>query len=111
MKQSSNLKIMWLIVLFDLPVKTKKQRRAAAQFRKSLLADGFLMLQYSVYVRACGGEERIDKHIRRVKNILPHRGSIRALKVTDRQYNAMDCLLGAKKKEEKHANSEQLLLF
>ena len=43
--------IMWLIVMFDLPVKLKKDQKAAAQFRKNLEKDGFVMHQYSVYKR------------------------------------------------------------
>ena len=42
--------IMWLYVMFDLPVETKSQRRVAARFRKDLLKDGFTMHQFSVYV-------------------------------------------------------------
>ena len=46
-------KIMRVVVLFDLPTNTKGERRAATQFRKFLLDDGFNMLQYSVYTRLC----------------------------------------------------------
>ena len=42
--------VMWLFVFFDLPVTTKKERKDATQFRKSLEKDGFSMMQFSVYV-------------------------------------------------------------
>ncbi|WP_290387130.1 CRISPR-associated endonuclease Cas2, partial [uncultured Muribaculum sp.] len=44
-------KIMWVIVFFDLPVETKKQRKDYSDFRKRLLSDGFTMFQLSIYVR------------------------------------------------------------
>ena len=43
--------IMWLFVMFDLPVLTKKERKDAALFRKNLEKDGFTMHQFSVYIR------------------------------------------------------------
>ena len=32
---------MWVIVLFDLPTKTKVERQRYTEFRKFLLEDGF----------------------------------------------------------------------
>ena len=49
---------MWLFVFFDLPVKTKKQRKEATTFRKYLEKDGFSMLQFSVYMRHCASKTR-----------------------------------------------------
>lgn len=79
-------KIMWLYVMFDLPVETKSQRRHAARFRKDLLKDGFGMHQFSVYVRHCASHEAATVHINRVKMFLPDEGSVSILKVTDKQF-------------------------
>ena len=46
-----DLRRMWVIVFFDLPVTKKPQRTAAARFRNDLLNDGYMMLQFSVYAR------------------------------------------------------------
>ena len=62
--------IMWLFVFFDLPVVTKKERRTASLFRKNLMKDGFVMLQYSVYIRHCASYESQKVHIKRVKSIV-----------------------------------------
>lgn len=104
-------KLMWLMVFFDLPVTSREERRAATRFRKDLIKDGFIMLQYSVYARVCNGDERLEKHSKRVQRVLPEYGSIRMLPVTDRQYGRMACLLGQKKPQEKTNGAEQLLLF
>lgn len=104
---------MWLFVFFDLPVGTKDERRAATQFRKFLLNDGFDMLQWSVYVRLCRGQDMLETRVQRVKRNLPRRGSIRALPVTDRQYARMKILIGesnAHEKAKKTANGQLLLL-
>ncbi len=61
---------MWLFVFFDLPVTTKKGRRRATKFRKSLLDDGFTMMQYSVYVRHCASRENMNVHIKRVESAI-----------------------------------------
>lgn len=90
-------RIMWLFVFFDLPVKTKKQRKAATLFRKNLEKDGFSMMQFSVYTRHCGSKESMDVHIRRVKLMIPPQGKTSILKVTDKQYGDIINFLGKEK--------------
>ena len=85
---------MRILVFFDLPVKTKSERRSAAKFRKFLINDGYYMIQYSVYARICSGPDAIEKHRFRAKANLPANGSIRMLVVTEKQYEAIDILLG-----------------
>lgn len=82
----SAYRIMWLFVLFDLPVDTKAARRAYAQFRKFLLKDGFLQLQYSVYARVCASEANVEVHVRRVEARVPDDGEVRLLCITDKQF-------------------------
>ena len=85
----NHYKAMWLYALFDLPTETKRQRKAAAQFRKGLLQDGFTMLQFSVYIRHCASRENADVHIKRVRMITPEEGRVAILAVTDRQFDQM----------------------
>ncbi len=101
---------MWLFVFFDLPVKTKIDRRNANRFRNFLKNDGFLMLQFSVYARIMRGEDALEKHLTRVTRNLPQRGSVRTLSVTERQYARMKLLIGEAGKSEKHASQQLLLL-
>jgi len=65
----SGYRFMWLVVLFDLPVDTRRARREYARFRKALLKDGFTRMQYSVYVRHCASQENAAVHAQRVKRI------------------------------------------
>ncbi len=101
---------MWLFVFFDLPTKTKANRRDAARFRNFLLKDGYLMVQFSVYARICNGKDRVDKHQKRLRASVPEKGSIRVMQVTDKQYERTKILVGESKNNEK-TKTEQLVLF
>lgn len=72
----SSYQLMWILIMFDLPTETKKQRKAATDFRKSLIADGFTMFQFSIYVRNCASRENTDVHVKRIKNSLPEEGKV-----------------------------------
>ena len=102
---------MRLIVFFDLPVQTKVQRRAATHFRQSLLKDGYYMLQYSVYVRICNGIDAIEKHRARLRDMIPDDGSVRALVVTEKQYESIDILLGKPTVADESFQTQQLTVF
>lgn len=78
---------MWLFVFFDLPVLTKKERKDASLFRKSLVKDGFTMMQFSVYNRHCASKESMEVHINRVRKFIPDKGLVSLLSITDKQYS------------------------
>jgi len=101
---------MYLFVFFDLPVKTKAERRAATRFRKFLVNDGYDMMQLSVYTRVCRGQDAADKHLGRVEKNLPKKGSIRALQVTERQFARMKLLVGTPTRQEQTGTSQLVLL-
>lgn len=85
---------MWVLVFFDLPTETKKDRKAYAQFRKKILADGFQMFQFSMYIRHCSSKENSEVHTKRVKKILPARGHVGILSVTDKQFGMIEIFRG-----------------
>jgi len=78
--------VMWLFVMFDLPTVTKKEKSVAARFRKDLEKDGFTMYQYSVYIRYCASLESAQVHIKRVRSLIPPKGMVSILTVTDKQF-------------------------
>ena len=89
MTRFSEYRTMWVLVLFDLPTETAKERKAYAAFRKMLLQDGFTMFQFSIYLRHCPSAENADVHIARVKRWMPAFGKIGILRITDRQFGDM----------------------
>ena len=91
--------IMWLFVMFDLPVQTKMERKDATLFRKNLEKEGFTMHQFSVYIRFCGSLESAQVHIKRVKNFTPKKGHVSVLSITDKQYSNIIHIWGAIEKK------------
>lgn len=106
----SSFNVMWILVFFDLPTETKKERKAALDFRNQLLKDGFGMFQLSIYVRHCMSRENMDVHINRVKNFLPDRGFVAILTITDKQFETMELFECAKPKPNS-SPSQQLEMF
>jgi CRISPR-associated protein Cas2 len=79
-------RLMWLMVMFDLPVDTAENRKAANDFRHRLLDFGFERCQFSVYVRFCEGREQLETWTGRVRSELPPGGKVYCLAFTDKQY-------------------------
>lgn len=102
---------MRMIVFFDLPVKTAEERKIANKFRKSLIKDGYSMLQLSVYSRIVRGRDTLAKHQKRLLQMLPAQGNVRCLEVTEKQYANMKLLIGTPRSQEKQINAQQFLLF
>jgi len=101
---------MWLMVFFDLPTDTKKERKAAALFRQNLLKDGFTMFQFSIYIRHCGSKENMEVHINRVSTIIPEYGKVGIMGVTDKQFEGIKLFYG-KKPHKPNVAGVQLELF
>lgn len=102
---------MRILLFFDLPVKTIRDKKNYAQFRKYLLYEGFDMIQFSVYCRICNGHESMESIISRIEKNLPPKGKIRVLPITEKQYARTRILLGEKTTNEKYVNTHQLSLF
>lgn len=101
-------RLMRIIVFFDLPVKSKKDKRNYSRFHGFLLKQGYYLIQFSVYGRVCGGQDRLDMHLGRLKSNLPPKGSVRCMIVTEKQYASMLVLVGEERPEEKVQGYEQL---
>ena len=98
------------MVFFDLPTETAKERKVAARFRKDIMRDGFTMFQFSIYIRHCSSRENMDVHVKRVKRLLPGKGHVGILTVTDKQFDTMEIFYG-RKIEEKVPIAQQLEMF
>ncbi|MFC4870529.1 CRISPR-associated endonuclease Cas2 [Negadavirga shengliensis] len=101
---------LWVLVFFDLPTETRKDRKTATSFRKKLLDDGFSMFQFSIYMRFSASRENAEVHIKRVKKNLPPKGKVGIMCITDRQFGMMELFYGTKP-AEKEPPSQQLELF
>lgn len=110
MDRFSEYRIMWILVLFDLPTETKKDKKAYIDFRKNLQKDGFTMFQFSIYVRHCASSENAEVHIKRIKSFLPEYGQVGIMCITDKQFENIELFYG-KKILSVNTPGQQLELF
>lgn len=110
MDRLNQYRILWILIFFDLPTETKKDRRIASNFRKEIMHDGFTMFQFSIYLRHCNSRENADVHLKRVKKLLPEKGHIGILTITDKQFGDIELFIG-QNKAAKPNTPQQLELF
>ncbi len=113
MRRGSGLspyRIMWLFVMFDLPVGTHRERKHATRFRNDLLDLGFEMSQFSIYLKYCASGEKADAVSNRIQPLLPPGGKVDVLCITDKQFSSMRRYHASKRKKSGSAPL-QLQLF
>ena len=112
MNKINGFKIMWVMVSFDLPTQTKAQRKRYTAFRKMLLAHGFTMMQYSVYVRHLPTMRKAQAIITKLGRHTPPQGQCAFVLITDKQYGMIRNFYGtAPVPKKKSPKFEQLMLF
>ena len=89
-------RFMRVIVFFDLPVLTESNRREYRTFRKFLIKTGFMMVQESVYCKLAQNSSVADIVVDNIKKNKPPEGLVQVLRVTEKQYNKMDFIVGEK---------------
>ncbi len=102
---------MRVICFFDLPTETVKQKRMYRYFRKTLINNGFEMLQYSVYVRTCPNRVFAKKYYKRIAAKSPNEGHIRLLTVTEKQFEDMILIVGEKAQQEEKIGANRMVIL
>lgn len=105
----SGYRLMWIMVLFDLPVTTSKERKEATKFRDFLLDNGFDMVQFSVYMKPCTGKAHVERMVKIIKSNMPEEGKIDIISITDKQYENIVTLRSGN--TIKRNNPDQYILF
>ncbi len=90
----SGFRFMRIIVFFDMPVETNEDRRNYRKFRKTLIRNGFIMMQESVYSKLMTSPSVENSVNNLIQNNKPTRGLVQLLVVTERQYNNMKYIVG-----------------
>ena len=106
----SGYRLMWILVMFDLPTDTKPQRKAAGNFRNFLLNEGFERSQFSVYARFVNGKEAFQTRVNRISRHLPDQGDVQILNFTDRQYRDIVHFSDQGRRKARE-NPQQLVMF
>lgn len=97
--------------MFDLPVETAKEKKGYREFRKKLIKEGFVMIQYSVYMRTCPTREFGKRLEKRIQSFVPENGNVRLLVITEKQYGDMKLLVGSKSMTEQTIGSERMIII
>lgn len=90
---------MRVLVMFDLPVVSAHDRKEYIKFRKYLLKSGFLMLQESVYCKLVMNSTMADLLIDNLRKNKPEKGVVQAIKITEKQYEKMEYIVGVNSSE------------
>ncbi len=104
-------KIMRMICMFDLPVETSEEQRIYRTFRKNLIKEGFIMMQYSVYIRTCPNRDYCRRLEKRMQKFMPEKGNVRTLIITEKQYDDMKIFVGSKNETEKFIGTERMIII
>ena len=101
---------MRLIVMFDLPVETSKDRREYYKFRKHLIRSGFLMLQESIYCKLTQNSSALEGVVDNIYKNKPPKGSVIALRVTEKQYAKMEYVIGDNRSDVLNTDDRLIIL-
>lgn len=102
---------MRMICMFDLPIETEREKRIYRIFRKNLLKEGFVMMQYSVYIRTCPNRDYCKRLEKRIQKIAPEKGNVRLLMITEKQYLDMKLIVGSRNETEKAIGVERMIVL
>jgi CRISPR-associated protein Cas2 len=111
MSDEGRVRYMRLVVFFDLPIVTAKQRKDYRLFRKFLVKDGYLMLQESVYTKLVTNNNTAAAAIARMQKNRPPAGLVQVLKVTERQFETMTYITGNRAPYSEVDTTEELLVL
>lgn len=107
----SDYRFMRVILFFDLPMLSDAEIRRYTRFRKYLLSNGYIMMQYSIYSKIFPNRDMVRWHLQSLERNLPPDGSVMVMTVTEKQYQSIKSLVGSKKALDKKITSKKLLTF
>lgn len=90
---------MRLMIFFDLPTETEKNRHDYNVFRKFLIKSGFIMMQQSVYSKLVLNGVTAEAIKNKIRENLPAEGLVELLEVTENQFGRIEYLLGERQSE------------
>ena len=105
----NEIKYMRLILFFDLPSKEDYEKKDYRLFHNSLIKNGYVMIQFSVYIKAINSFSKVQREIDKIRKEIPQSGNIRMLAITEKQYLNMAIILGHKNINEIYNNTKRYL--
>lgn len=102
---------MRVLLFFDLPMLSDVEVRRYTRFRKYLISNGYVMMQYSIYSKIFPNRDTVKWHLQELNSQLPPDGSVMVMQVTEKQYQSIQNLVGSKKALNRKITSKKLLTF
>ncbi|RHI86347.1 CRISPR-associated endonuclease Cas2 [Collinsella sp. AM13-34] len=91
--EGKDMRIMRLLVMFDLPTKTKRDKDRYIRFKRFLEDDGYMREQNSIYTRSLLSRSSAAAHRDRLRDHIPPAGSVVAIELTEKQYVGREILV------------------
>lgn len=101
---------MRVIVFFDLPTETAKDRKIYSKFRKLLVNEGFIMMQESVYSKLALNNSIANSIKEKIYKNKPPKGIVQMLVITEKQFNSIEYVVG-NKSDDVLDNTERLIIL
>lgn len=102
---------MWVIAVYDCPMTTGEERHDYTVFRKRILRENFVQLQYSLYVRHFPTLAVAEATILRLRLFIPEGAQVAFFLVTDKQYGMTREYFGPRTAKNKPNAPQQIELF
>lgn len=101
---------MRVVVFFDLPTDTAKDRKNYSKFRKLLINEGFIMMQESVYSKLALNKSIANSIKEKIYKNKPPKGIVQLLVITEKQYSEIEYVVG-KKSTDVVDDTERLIIL
>lgn len=101
---------MRVLVFFDLPTLTTKDRREYRRFRKFLINEGFIMMQESIYSKIALNTTTATLIKNKVKKNKSKSGLIQMMVITEKQYAAIEYVSGGSSTNIINSTSRMVIL-
>lgn len=104
-------KQMRLLLIYDLPVTEDIDRKIYNRFHRDIIKLGFYMIQFSVYSKVIQNDTSMKQNYLKVEKIVPQKGNVILLKITEKQYQNMIYLRGEKNKFDMLVDGKEFIVF
>ena len=84
---------MRILIFFDLPTETSKDRKNYSKFRKFLINEGFIMMQESVYSKLTLNNSVTSSIREKIVKNKPPKGIVQMLVITEKQFGSMEYIV------------------
>lgn len=101
---------MRMLVFFDLPTLTQQDKKRYRNFRKFLISEGFVMVQYSMYSKLVLNTTTSKLLLERLKKVTPADGLVQVMTITEKQYASMEYLTGSPQEKVVETDARVLIL-